>query len=173
MTQEADHQRRRLAMIWARERQRLTRFARSRLGAAPDDAEDVVADVVIKLVERADVLGQVDDLAAYLFRAVGHALTDLFRRRRILEPVAEDHPDPAPTPEGAAEMAQMRQRLDSALSRLPAAERRVWLAVEVEGHTFRQLAEQWQEPIGTLLSRKARATQTLRRLLMEYSSPQG
>ena len=44
----------------------------------------------------------------------------------------------------------------------------MWLATEIDGFTFRDLAEDWDEPIGTLLSRKSRAVAKLRQLLSDY-----
>lgn len=166
MDPEIERQRARLAEALARDRRPLVRFARSRLSEAAEmDAEDVVADVVARLFERADVLAQVENLTAYLFRAVGNGLADLFRRRRPAEELSPELADPAATPEQAAEQAQGLARLDRALERLSPPERAVWVAVEVEGATFRELAERWGEPLGTLLSRKNRATRSLRRLL--------
>lgn len=173
MATDLDRERQRLVQAVIRDRVALTRFARSRLSSAPDvDAEDVVSDVTLRLFERADVLAQVEDLTAYLFRTVTNALIDMFRRRREVQPVPEDHVDPAAGPEAMVSDAELRTRLDEALARLSAPERAVWVAVEVEGWTFRELAVRWDEPIGTLLSRKNRATKALRRHLAELW-PQG
>ncbi|MGE5515295.1 MAG: RNA polymerase sigma factor [Bacteroidota bacterium] len=167
MAGDLDLARTRLVEAVSRDRSDLTRFARSRLGRLEDsgaEAEDVVADVVLRLFERADVLAQVENLTAYLFRAVGNALVDRFRRRRPQGEMPE-RVDPGPTPEEALAQAQLRHRLDAALQRLSPAERSVWVAVEIDGIPFRRLAEDWGEPIGTLLSRKARAAKSLRKLL--------
>lgn len=167
MAADLERQRARLVEALSRDRAGLTRYARAKLAASgDDDAEDVVSDVVLRLFERADVLAQVENLTAYLFRAVANGLTDLFRRNRHrAEELSEHNPDPAATPEQALEQVQLRRRLDAALAQLSPAERDLWLAVEVEGQTFRQLADRWGQPMGTLLSRKARATKTLRRIL--------
>ncbi len=172
MDADLERERLRLAAALARDRHGLTRFARTR---APQDAdaEDVVSEVVLRLFERADLLAHVENLTAYLFHAVGNALTDLFRRRRDHDEVSEDSPDPAAGPEAALEQAQLRARLDAALDRLSPPERAVWVAVEVEGWTYRELAEHWNQPLGTLLSRKNRATRTLKRLLAADGPEQG
>lgn len=166
MPADLERERSRLAETLSREHRGLTRFARSRRAEISEpDAEDVVADVVLRLFERADLLAQVENLTAYLFRAVGNAVVDRFRRQRPAEELSVEPADSAPTPEEAVAASQLRGRLDDALARLNPAERAVWLAVELEGATFRQLAERWGEPIGTLLSRKARAARSLRKLL--------
>jgi|AGTN01.3.fsa_nt_gi RNA polymerase sigma factor, sigma-70 family len=166
MPADLQKERARLAEALSRDRRPLVRFARARLSEASElDPEDVVADVVAHLFERADLLAQVENLTAYLFRAVGNSLIDLFRRRRVVEELSPERADPAATPEQMAEQAQLRRRLDGALEKLSPPERAVWVAVEVEGATFRELALRWGEPLGTLLSRKNRATRTLRKLL--------
>ncbi|HVI52938.1 MAG TPA: sigma-70 family RNA polymerase sigma factor [Candidatus Sulfotelmatobacter sp.] len=142
---------------------RLVGFARRRLpdDLADQDAEDVLSDVVLRLLERADLLAEVENVTAYLFTALANRIADLFRKKRE-QPLPENAPEP-PVPEDAEEQLGLSQ----ALSLLGTAERAVWMAVEMEGFSFRELAERWDEPIGTLLSRKARATKTLRRLLAE------
>lgn len=148
----------RLTQALIRDYGRLVGFARRRLaGAVGDhDPEDVLADVVLRLLERTDLLAEVENVTAYLFTATGHRIADLFRRPTSV---------PLPPEDAAPGDVNDQLDLDRALSLLSAAERAVWLAVELEGFTFRELAEAWDVPIGTLLSRKNRATKTLRRLL--------
>jgi RNA polymerase sigma factor (sigma-70 family) len=160
----------RLVEALDRDRRRLTRFVEARLSGWAD-AEDLLSDVVVRLLERGDLLGQVEDVTAYLYRALTNAIIDTFRKRRARPEV--DAPDAwqsavderTADPETALAMAEQRDRLSSALARLPEPERAVWVAVEMHGRSFRELAQAWDEPIGTLLSRKSRAGKRLRVLL--------
>jgi len=140
---------------------RLVGFARRRLpeSLAGQDAEDILSEVVLRLLERADLLAEVENVTAYLFTALGHRIADLFRKKRE-QPLPETQPEPL-----APEDTEAQLDLSQALDLLSTAERAVWLAVEMEGFSFRELAERWGEPIGTLLSRKARATKNLQRIL--------
>lgn len=166
MSTDLEHGRSRLVSVLKTERGKLLRFARSRLDHG-DDADDVIADVVLSLFERADLLAQVENITAYLFRAVANAVLDRFRRRRHMEELSEQCPDPGLSPEDEIVRSQLRQRLEDALAKLTPAERAVWEAVELEGRTFRQLSVEWKQPLGTLLSRKSRAGHRLRQLMME------
>ena len=173
----------RLAELFGRDRPRLTRYVQTRLfGDDGGEAEDVVSDVMLRLIERADLLAQVEDVTAYLYRALAHAVVDLFRRRRARAAVSAPAPaedetagpdlveaqaDPGPGPGTAYAQSQRRERIRAALNRLTPSERAVWVAVEIEGWSFRQLAEKWGEPLGTLLSRKSRAAKRLRELLAD------
>ena len=168
----------RLATVFARERSRFLRYVQQQL-FEPDqaNAEDIVSDVTFNLLRRADLIGEIENLTAYIYRSLANRITDHHRGRvptvRLDEPGdGEAAPleiaDGSPGPEQMAEQRELRDRLAAALSRLAPKERAVWLATEVDGRTFRELSEEWDEPIGTLLSRKSRAAQTLRRFLGDY-----
>ena len=75
--------------------------------------------------------------------------------------------DPDGDVESLVEKKEFVLRLRSALLKLEPKQRAVWVATELEGHTFKELSLTWGEPMGTLLSRKSRATQALRKLLQE------
>ncbi len=118
------------------------------------------------MFEQADVADPIADLSAYVFRSLRNRVIDIYRRRR------------APTEEMTAEIADLRYEAEEALGReeaqdalaeaieeLPPAQRDVLVATELEGRSFKELAEEWQTPIGTLLARKHRAVRALREQL--------
>jgi len=154
--------RQKLTQALGRDYRRLVNFAKSRLTdkVQDQDAEDLLADVVLNLLERGDLLAEIENVTAYLFTALAHRVTDLFRRKRE-EPLSDEQSLARPAPGNL----QQQLELSEALDLLSTAERAVWLAVEWEGRSFAELAELWGEPIGTLLSRKSRATGRLRKLM--------
>jgi RNA polymerase sigma factor (sigma-70 family) len=170
--------RKRLAEVFVRERMRFLRFVQRQLFERDAmEAEDIVSDVLFGLLRRADVIGEIENLSAYLYRSLTNRVTDHYRAR-----VAEVRIDDAeedgtqkvelagegPDPEKALEQQELQNRLSVAIGKLSPPERAVWLATEIDGFTFRDLAEEWDEPIGTLLSRKSRAAAKLRQLLSDY-----
>jgi RNA polymerase sigma factor (sigma-70 family) len=177
MGDDQEYNRLKLVELFSRDRLRLTRYVQTKLfGDDNAEAEDVVSDVMLRLIERADLLAQVENVTAYLYRALAHAVVDLFRRRRARAEVSapsvedmagQDQADPAPGPGTAYAQSQQHERILEALDRLTPSERAVWVAVEIEGKSFKQLADKWGEPLGTLLSRKSRATKRLRELLAD------
>ncbi len=60
---------------------------------------------------------------------------------------------------------EAREALFDAIDDLPPAQREVLVATELEGRSFKDLAEEWKTPIGTLLARKHRAMIALRETL--------
>jgi RNA polymerase sigma factor (sigma-70 family) len=168
----------RLATVFARERSRFLRYVQQQLFESDEaNAEDIVSDVTFNLLRRADLIGEIENLTAYIYRSLANRITD-HRRGRIstvqIDAPEDDNaipteiPDGSPGPEQTAAQQELRNRLTAALSRLTPKERAVWLATEVDGRSFREVSEEWDEPIGTLLSRKSRAAATLRRLLSDY-----
>lgn len=76
----------------------------------------------------------------------------------ILEPAAPDHEGP----ENAAIRSDERARLNAAIARLPLDYREVLVLREIEDLSYREIAEIAGVPIGTVMSRLARAREALR-----------
>ena len=163
---ESSAQQQALAHAVRDNRGRMVGFVKRKLaGLQGQDPEDVVSDVVLTLLERADLLAEVENLTAYLFSALANRVTDLFRKKPMREITEEDLPDSSSLGEWQA--PELREDLKMALGLLSAAEQAVWLAVELEGWTFRELSDVWNIPIGTLLARKNRAGKALRKVLTD------
>ena len=142
-----------------------------------DDAEDILQDVFSELVEATRLMKPIANLSGWLFRVARNRITDRFRRRRadqsMDEPIAGEEnllledllPSPDAGPEAAYARQVLLQELDSALDELPDEQRDVFIAHEVEGHSFKELAEDTGLSINTLLARKHYAVVRLRRRL--------
>ncbi len=170
----------RLGEIFVREKSRFLGFVRRRLFDLADmDAEDILSEVTYNLLRRADVIGEVENLSAYIYRSLANRITD-HQRQTVPHVSAADTADPSdpslpllppdvrPRPDQSLQNAELRDRLFQAIDGLGPRERAIWIATEIEGHSFRELADDWDEPMGTLLSRKSRATEKLRRMLSDY-----
>lgn len=174
-----------LADAFVRESARLRRFIRRRVADA-GDAEDVLQEVFEELVEAARLLRPVEQVGAWLFRVARHRIIDLLRRKRTrgVESVAPspmddddagDDPFEAsidewlPAPDAGPEAAHARRllldELAEALDELPEEQRRVFVAHELDGRSFKELAAESGVGVNTLLSRKRYAVRYLRRRL--------
>jgi RNA polymerase sigma factor (sigma-70 family) len=155
-----------LSEFLRRERQALVGFVRRRLDdAAGQDAEDVVQDVMVGLFSRPDPEISIENAAAYVYRALRNRIVDSYRSRRETEALTDALPAPAGDPERAAERAEMSDGIFEAMDELSDEERAVLLETELEGRSFRELAEEWGVPIGTLLARKSRAVKKVKERL--------
>ncbi len=171
---------RRIAETIEREQGRLRNFIRKRV---PDrrDVEDVLQDVFFELVEAQRLMKPIEEVGAWLFRVARNRIIDRFRKKRpesstLTTPARDTEEgdigsleDLLPSPEAGPEAAYARgvllDELDAALEELPEEQRFVFVAHELEGRSFRELASETGVNLNTLLSRKHYAVRYLRRRL--------
>jgi RNA polymerase sigma factor (sigma-70 family) len=173
----AAEQDRRIALTVQRERGRLLRYIRRRIADAAE-AEDILQDAFSELVAAYRVMQPIEQAGAWLTRVVRNRIIDRFRRRSVRappsgaperEPAAQDIGELLPAADGdphtQALRAQLLEELEQALAELPPQQRAVFVAHELEGTSFRELAARTGLSINTLLSRKHYATRFLRKRL--------
>ncbi len=168
----------RISEVMEREQARLRRFIRNRVADA-GEAEDILQDVFYELVVAYRLMQPIERVGAWLFSVARNRITDIFRRKKS-EPVdapiavAEDGEDLQwedllPSPEAGQEAAYARsvllEELDEALEELPEEQRDVFVAHELEGRSFKELAAKTGLSVNTLLSRKHYAVLHLRQRL--------
>jgi RNA polymerase sigma factor (sigma-70 family) len=159
----------RISDVVKREQSRLRSFIRRRV-ADPRDAEDVLQDVFRALVEANRLLMPIDHVTGWLFRVARSRITDLFRARTEEPLELEDLlPSPHAGPEEAYARGVLLEALEQAIGELPAEQRAVFIAHELEGRSFKEISAATGVGINTLLSRKRYAVLRLReRLRREY-----
>ena len=175
MALEQDH---RISEVVKREQSRLRNFIRRRV-PDPRDAEDVLQDVFYRLVEANRLLMPIEHVTGWLFRVARNRITDLFRKKKpelFSDAAIEDEEGEAlqiedllPSPDAGPEALYFRNllldELELALDELPDEQREVFVAHELEGRSFKELAEETGVSVNTLLSRKRYAVLHLRERL--------
>ena len=159
MTREQDL---RIAEVVEREGSRLRRFIRGRVHD-PRDAEDVLQDVFSELVEANQQLMPIDHVTGWLFQVARNRITDLFRKKKPEPLDLEDLlPSPDDGPDAQLARSVLLHELEVAIDELPADQRDVFIAHEIEGRTFKELSAATGVNVNTLLSRKHYAVLQLR-----------
>jgi len=163
----------------SRDEPRLRKFIRRRV-ADPSEAEDILQDVFYELVEAYRLMKPVEQVTAWLFRVARNRIIDWFRRKSREEsrsepaPVSEDGealsleellPSPDAGPDAAYARRVLLEELDDALDELPDEQREVFVAHELMGRSFNELAAESGVSVNTLLSRKHYAVLHLRQRL--------
>jgi RNA polymerase sigma factor (sigma-70 family) len=169
----------RLAQIVERERRRLQRFIRRRV-ADLDEADDILQDVFYELVRADRLMEPIEQVSAWLARVARNRIIDRFRRRKPqrstadVAVVGEDGemllledllPSPDAGPDAAYAHAILIDELEAAMEELPVEQREVFVAHEVEGRSFKELADETGLSVNTLLARKHYAVRRLRKRL--------
>lgn len=167
----------RISEVVKREQSRLRNFIRRRVPDA-SDVEDILQDVFYELVEANRLLMPIEHVTAWLFRVARNRITDFFRKKKP-EPFsdiavsAEDEllqledilPSPDAEPEALLVRSVLLQELELAIDELPQQQREVFVAHELEGRSFKEMAAETGVSVNTLLSRKRYAVLHLRERL--------
>jgi RNA polymerase sigma factor (sigma-70 family) len=158
---------RQIAETVERETGRLRNFIRK--SVAREDVEDVLQDVFFELVEAQRLVKPIEQIGAWLFRVARNRIIDRFRRKKPefadLASLEDLLPSPDAGPEAAYARSVLLEEIEAALDELPEEQRFVFVAHELEGRSFRELAAETGVPLNTLLSRKRYAVLHLRRRL--------
>jgi RNA polymerase sigma-70 factor (ECF subfamily) len=137
------------------------------LSRSAADAEDIVQDAMLRAFRSYDGFKGGDAkpwLLAIVRNCWRSAAAD--KRRRANEPLPEEHETPltavGPDPEDAALLASERRALDLAIASIPEEFREVLILREMEDMSYREIADITGTPMGTVMSRLARARALLR-----------
>jgi RNA polymerase sigma factor (sigma-70 family) len=170
---------REITEVVTREQGRLKNFIRKWV-MDEADVEDVLQDVFYELLEAQRMMTPLRQASAWMYRVAKNRITDLFRRRHAdalrlnlfdgplddeVRSLEEWLPSRDSGPEAAYARRLLLEELDAALEELPKEQSAVFIAHELEGRSFKELAEQTGLSVNTLLSRKRYAVLHLRQRL--------
>ncbi len=160
------------------ERKRLFDFIRRRV-RTEEDAEDILQDVFYQLVSSYSVTEPIEKLTSWLFTVARNKIIDWYRKKKPERWSAAEGDsqtplnledilfDPRQDPEQVYARSLVWTELADALDELPEEQREVFIKHELQGKSFKEIAEETGEPINTLLSRKRYAVLYLREKLAE------
>jgi RNA polymerase sigma factor (sigma-70 family) len=154
---------------------RLANFIRRRV---PDrlDAEDILQEVFYEFIELGEPGHPMEQIGAWLFRVARNRIIDLFRKKKperftdLTRDRGEEHgpsfedllPSPEAGPDAVYARSVLTRELADAIEDLPEDQRYVFIAHEIEGRSFKDLAAETGLGVNTLLSRKHYAVMQLR-----------
>ena len=169
---------RQISAIFTEQKSRLRNFIRRRV-PDPRDAEDILQDAFYKLVEANRLLMPIDHVTGWLYRVARNRITDLFRKKKAESfsqaSIADEEgellqiEDLLPSADAGPEALYFRNavldQLELALDELPEEHREVFIAHELNGRSFKELAAETGVGVNTLLARKHYAVLHLRERL--------
>jgi RNA polymerase sigma-70 factor, ECF subfamily len=161
--------------------------AAMRMTRNPADAEDLVQETFVKAYGNFHQFAAGTNLKAWLYRILTNTFINTYRKRQrqpqqantdTVEDwqlaAAESHTS---TGLRSAEMEALDHLPDSdvkeALQKLPEDFRLAVYLADVEGFSYKEIAEIMETPIGTVMSRLHRGRRGLQRLLADYARERG
>lgn len=169
-----------------RERPRLKSWLK-RHAPSPEDVDDILQEAFFEFFVAYRLTVPIQNAGAWLMQVARNRLTDLFRKHRTLSleslgpntasNLGEDQnenanlvldellPNPEPGPDAKYAWKALLLELEAALEALPEPQRQVFMAHEILGQSFNEIAEETGDSLAALLSRKHSAVLSLRRRL--------
>ncbi|MCK5055631.1 MAG: sigma-70 family RNA polymerase sigma factor, partial [Candidatus Aminicenantes bacterium] len=137
-------------------------------------------DVMVNIFDRADLTIPIENLSAYIYRSLRNRIVDFFRKKReevsldaklsynrdtsLAELIRDVRGDSA----AIREREELQERLYEAIESLNEKDRAIVIATEFDEVSFRELSQEWGIPMGTLLARKSRALQKIKKELSDF-----
>ncbi|MEA2105125.1 MAG: RNA polymerase sigma factor [Bacteroidota bacterium] len=140
-------------------------------------AEDIIQDVALNIFSKLDFDEKVENMAAYIYRALKNKINDYRRKKRQEIPFQSFSRDEEKnsyiekifdfpyfnTPQ--IDDNVFYQKLNEALNQLSPNQQMVFIATEIDGYSFEELSQKLNIPVGTLLSWKHKGVQKLKNLI--------
>ncbi len=134
------------------------------------DAEDLVQELLLKLIHRLDEMQKVEKLRPWLAKALYHLFIDRIRKQQR-RPEVSLQPDQLETLQSpsdgghSAEKLVLINNIEQALAQLKHEQRLLVVMHDIENYTLAELATIMDAPVGTLKSRLHRSRAKLREIL--------
>lgn len=142
-----------------------------RLTNSPDDAEDLVQDLLLRLYEKKIDLENIEKPVHWLIRSLHNQFIDNYRKKSRLpvddkeiksDEIIDSMGDEERSPHQLHEQVHTSQRLKSAINTLNPDQQSLIALHDIEGYSLTELSQILDSPVGTLKSRLHRARHKLR-----------
>lgn len=154
-----------------------------RMCGNPEDAAEAAQEAFLAVWQGLKFFRGESSFSTWLYRLASNACVDLLRRegrhRAAAGPSLDDDElrletvDPAPTPQEAAERAELRRQIENGLRALPAEYRQVLILREMHQLSYEEIGQTLSLDPGTVKSRISRGRKRLQKFLMESGNFSG
>lgn len=164
----------RIEDTFIKEKKKLTNFIRSKIHSE-EDVEDILQDVFYQVVVNANILESIDNLIGWIYTVARNKIIDTYRKKKLstvsMSNMENDFSfeeiikDTLTDVEDDYIRSVVYDEIIEIIDSLPAEQKEVFMANEIDGISFKELSEKTGISINTLLARKRYAVLTLKKKL--------
>ncbi|HXT23135.1 MAG TPA: sigma-70 family RNA polymerase sigma factor [Thermoanaerobaculia bacterium] len=158
-----------------------------RMARNPQDAEDLVQETYLKAYKYYDKFEEGTNLKAWLFKILKNTFINSYRKKQQAPPkadfadieesfesiVRDDAGQQSLTPEEELLEKVLDEDVQRAIEELPHDYRMVVLLADLEGFSYKEIADILEIPVGTVMSRLYRGRRLLEEALLKYARGHG
>jgi len=167
--------------VFKKEKGSLFNFIRKSV-LSKEDAEDILNDVFLRLIEKYPELEIVENLTSWLFTIARNRITDKYRKKKPkifsdIEIIKSDDDDSlnlsdiicdtSDLPDKEIIINELWNEVEEVLDQLPDEQKEVFILNELEGYSYKEISLMLDVPVNTLLSRKRYSVLYLRKKLQK------
>ncbi len=171
-----------ISLVYKKEHRKALAYIKKQISNKFDsyDEEDILQDVFYKLASSSSITLPLDKLTYYLYRSIKNKIIDLYRKKRLKTTSIDKNMDKSEdytlqtvlkdfsfSPEDEYTKEYLRDEIFTAVELLPEKQREVFILTELEGLSYKEVAELTNTSVNTLLSRKRYAISKLQSVLLE------
>jgi RNA polymerase sigma-70 factor (ECF subfamily) len=146
---------------WFEYNERLLNFIRSYINS-PDDAENILSMVYVRLAEQTEMSRIPQKLPNWLYRVAKNVIIDFYRTRKHVEAVSEDLHEEPPEPQAISTLSEC---IHPIINELPETFRLPILLSEIHGKKQKEVAKELGLSLPALKSRILRGRKKLKELM--------
>lgn len=174
MTSDSENKKK-LETFFDREYHSLKAYVNARIKSGVDrEPEDIIQDVALKLFSGADRYSPISNVAGFVYHSIKNKLIDVMRSGKSKDVETDENEiklvEFAELLYGTSANSyseEMMEELKQAILELKTPYRDILIAVDFEGYSYREIAQETGIPEGTLMSRRHRAMAQLHTVLKQ------
>ena len=134
-------------------------------------AEDLVHEAILKSLEKENQLKDPERFSSWIFRILHNCWLMHLRKQKPEGDIEELVIPCEDGPEAIYQTHLIGQAVHQAIAGLPVGQRKILMLIDLEGFTYKEVAEISSLPIGTVMSRISRARKSLEQALDTMRTP--
>ncbi|MCK5128970.1 MAG: RNA polymerase sigma factor [Clostridiales bacterium] len=132
------------------------------------DAEDIIQQTAMKLLYKGNDILSVENLTSYVYSSLRNGAIDHFKKRKNEVLSAEYIEQATPSAEQELLDSELKKIIKKAIDALDKKSKYIFVETEIKGRSYKEIMLETGERLGTLLSRKSRATKKLTVIIQDY-----